>query len=515
MRIDVPRIMIAAPASGSGKSTIATGLMAALARSRAVQGFKVGPDYIDPMYHTAATGRPARNLDTWMAPAAVVQASFARAVAGAEIAVIEGVMGLYDGFDGRSEAGSSAEVAKLLRTPVILVLDVGKMARSAAAVALGCRAFDPDLTIAGVICNRVAGPRHAAMVADAMAAVGLPVLGCIPKSAALAIPERHLGLHTAVERAAEVAAFLEAAAALIAAEVDLDRVAAIADAAPALEIDLTPDPSPARRGEDLTPDPSPARRGEDLTPDPSPARRGEIISSFAPRSPQSWGARGATAEEAGGPSAVRIAVARDEAFCFYYEDNLDLLRAAGAEIVPFSPLRERTLPAGACGIYLGGGYPELHAAALTANAELRAEIRAAGRAGMPIYAECGGLMYLTEGITDGEGELHPMVGLLPGRTQLAERLIMGYRLVTAERDSLLLRRGEEMRGHEFHYSVWTDRPADLPAAYRIAPRQGEEAHAEGYAAGNQLASYVHLHFGARPELAERFVLACRRWQEDQ
>jgi len=541
MRIEIPRIMIAAPASGSGKSTIATGLMAALARSRAVQGFKVGPDYIDPMYHTAATGRPTRNLDTWMAPAAAVQASFARAVAGAEIAVIEGVMGLYDGFDGRSEAGSSAEVAKLLRTPVILVLDVGKMARSAAAVALGCRAFDPDLTIAGVICNRVAGPRHAAMVADAMAAVGLPVLGCIPTSAALAIPERHLGLHTAVERRAEVAAFLEAAAALIAAEVDLDRVAAIADAAPALEIDLTPGPSPARRGEDLTPGPSPARRGEDLTPGPSPARRGEdltpgpsparrgedltpgpsparrgeIVSPFVLRSPQSWGARGAKAEETEEPSAVRIAVARDEAFCFYYEDNLDLLRAAGAEIVPFSPLCDRTLPAGACGIYLGGGYPELHAAELAANADLRAEIRAAGRAGMPIYAECGGLMYLTEGITDGEGELHPMVGLLPGRTQLAERLIMGYRLVTAERDSLLLRRGEEVRGHEFHYSVWTDRPADLPAAYRIAPRQGEEAHAEGYAAGNLLASYVHLHFGARPELAERFVLACQRWQENQ
>ncbi len=464
MRIDIPRLMIAAPASGSGKSTIATGLMAALARSQVVQGFKVGPDYIDPMYHTAATGRPSRNLDTWMAPAAAVQATFARALAGAEIAVIEGVMGLYDGFDGRSESGSSAEVAKLLATPVILVLDVGKMARSAAAVALGCRAFDPALNIAGVICNRVAGPRHAAMVTDALTAIGLPVLGCIPKSAGLAIPERHLGLHTAVERAAEVAAFLEAAVAVMAAEVDLAQVNAIARTAPALEVGPL-SPSPGRRG------------GQGVRSSP----------------------------------AVRIAVARDEAFCFYYEDNLDLLRAAGAEVVPFSPLRDRALPAGACGIYLGGGYPELHAAALTANTALLAELRAAGRAGMPIYAECGGLMYLTQGITDQAGVRQPMVGLLPGWTALNDRLIMGYRVVAAERDSLLLRRGEEVRGHEFHYSIWSERPACLPAAYRIAPREGATGEAEGYADGNLLASYVHLHFGARPELAERFVQACWQW----
>ena len=467
MRIDVPRVMIAAPASGSGKTTIATGLMAALAATEAVQGFKVGPDYIDPMYHTAATGRPARNLDTWMAPPEAVLAACARAVRGAEIAVVEGVMGLFDGFDGKSETGSSAEVAKLLAAPVILVLDVSKMARSAAAIALGCRTFDPALNIAGVICNRVASPAHAEMVTAALAAIGLPVLGCIPKAPELAVPERHLGLHTAVERQAEVAAFLKTAAALMAARVDLAQLRQIAYTAPAVAASVD-------------------------------------AAGFEP----------VHAEIAAAKTPARIAVARDEAFCFYYEDNLDLLRAAGAEIVPFSPLRERALPAGVCGIYLGGGYPELYAVALAANAELRAEICAAGRAGMPIYAECGGLMYLTEGITDGEGELRPMVGLLPGRTQLVERLIMGYRVVTGERDSLLLRCGEEVRGHEFHYSVWMDRPAGLPAAYRIASRQ-EEAHAEGYAAGNLLASYVHLHFGARPELAERFVLACRRWQGDQ
>lgn len=465
MRIDIPRFMIAAPASGSGKTTIATGLMAALAATEAVQGFKVGPDYIDPMYHTAATGRPARNLDTWMAPPEAVLAACARAVRGAEIAVIEGVMGLFDGFDGKSETGSSAEVAKLLAAPVILVLDVSKMARSAAAIALGCRTFDPALNIAGVICNRVASPAHAEMVTAALAAIGLPVLGCIPKAPELAVPERHLGLHTAVERQAEVAAFLKTAAALMAARVDLAQLRQIAYTASAVAASVD-------------------------------------AAGFEP----------VHAEIAAAKTPARIAVARDEAFCFYYEDNLDLLRAAGAEIVPFSPLRDPGLPAGINGIYLGGGYPELYAAQLAANTDLQAEIRAAGQAGMPIYAECGGLMYLTEGIADGEGTLHPMAGLLPGRTQLADRLTMGYRVIAAERDSLLLQRGEEARGHEFHYSAWTDRPAGLPTAYRITSRQSEEAYGEGYAAGNLLASYVHLHFSARPELAERFVLACRQWQ---
>ncbi|MGQ9491706.1 MAG: cobyrinate a,c-diamide synthase [Anaerolineae bacterium] len=465
MQIDIPRFMIAAPASGSGKTTIATGLMAALAATEAVQGFKVGPDYIDPMYHTAATGRPARNLDTWMAPPEAVLATCARAVRGAEIAVIEGVMGLFDGFDGESETGSSAEVAKLLAAPVILVLDVSKMARSAAAIALGCRTFDPALNIAGVICNRVASPAHAEMVTAALAAIGLPVLGCIPKAPELAVPERHLGLHTAVERQAEVAAFLKTAAALMAARVDLTQLRQIACTAPAVAA-----------------------------------------------SADAAGVEPVHAEIAAAKTPARIAVARDEAFCFYYEDNLDLLRAAGAEIVPFSPLRDPGLPAGVNGIYLGGGYPELYAAQLAANRGIRQAIRIAHGIGIPIYAECGGLMYLTEGISGGAGEYYPMVGLLPGYSRLTGQLTMGYRLVTAERDSLLLRRGEEVRGHEFHYSEWTGQPAGLPSAYRVAPRHGSAVRSEGYAQGNLLASYVHLHFSARPELARRFVQACRLWQ---
>ncbi len=583
MRIDIPRFMIAAPSSGSGKSTIASGVMAALAASTTVQPFKVGPDYIDPMYHTTATGRASRNLDTWMVPPDRVRAAFARAVCGADIAIIEGVMGLFDGFDGKSENGSSAEVAKLLGAPVVLVIDVGKMARSAGAIALGCRLFDPDLSIAGVICNRVGNPHHAAMVTHAVEATGLPVLGCIPKSAALAIPERHLGLHTAVERSAEVAEFLQAARALVSSDIDLERLRRIAETAPVIDLPLPPAvmhgsfdagvatfppqiqlghrlftikmPALLERRRLLRPHPRPLshsvgegslrigilgrRSRPKIRSRRTPARdSGVRTGSHQPSAPsaspypqgdeplqsdpvgrsqpvsQPQTLAGAGASPAGAPGCactIRIAIARDEASCFYYEDNLDLLRSAGAEIDFFSPLRDGSLPPDVTGIYLGGGYPELYAAQLSANQAIRREIRENHRAGMPIYAECGGLMYLTEGITSEAGEDCPMVGLLPGRTRLSRRLTMGYRTVMAEQDTLLLLRGEEARGHEFHYSEWMMPPDDLPSAYRIARRQGTDVRSEGYAFGNLLASYVHLHFDARPGMAERFVAACRRW----
>jgi cobyrinic acid a,c-diamide synthase len=341
VKVEMPRLVIAAPASGCGKSTVATGLMAALSADYTVQGFKVGPDYIDPMYHTAATGRVSRNLDTWIVPHAQVKATFAHATAGADLAIIEGVMGLFDGYEARTESGSTAEVAKLLRAPVILVLDVGKMARSAGAMALGYRDFDPQLDVAGVICNRVGSARHAQWVTEAVEAVGLPVLGCIPRSEGLKIPERHLGLYTAVERSAEVEAFLGHAKGLMAQHVDLYRLWDIARRAAAFEV------------------------GQDAI----------LSHDRRPRAP-----------------TVRLAVARDEAFCFYYEDNLYLLRAAGAEIVSFSPLRDAALPEGAAGLYLGGGYPELYAAQLVQNEPMQDAIRAAHEAGLPIYAECGGLI---------------------------------------------------------------------------------------------------------------------------
>jgi len=458
MDVAIPRFVVAAPASGSGKSTIATGLMAVLSQEHTVQGFKVGPDYIDPMYHTAATGRVSQNLDTWMLAHDQVKAIFARAAADADMAVIEGVMGLFDGYEAKTELGSTAEVAKLLGAPVILVLDVRKMARSAGAMALGYRMFDPDLHVAGVICNRVGSEAHAQWVREAVEAVGIPVLGCVPRADALTIPERHLGLYTAVERTAEVDAFLRDAKDLIAAHIDLDRLKAIAAQAVPFE-------------------------GPSTAPVQHIAKR------------------------------ARIAVARDEAFCFYYEDNLALLRAAGAEIVFFSPLHDAALPERIAGLYFGGGYPELYAADLSRNSAMRAAVRAAHAADLPIYAECGGLMFLTQSIIDLEGQRHTMMGLLPGHSRMQKRLTMGYRLVTAQRDSLLLSCGEQVRGHEFHYSDWIETPEALPYAYDIAPRCGRDAHPEGFVSGNLLASYVHLHFRTEALLAENFVDTCVRWMK--
>lgn len=467
----LPRIVVAAPSSGCGKTTVAVGVMAALAESRRVQPFKVGPDYIDPMYHTLACGRPSRNLDTWMVSPARARALFDRAVADADVAVIEGVMGLFDGYAGDSESGSTAEVAKLLGAPVILVMDVSRMARSAGAIALGCQMFDPALKIAGVICNYVGGARHAEWARQAIESTGIPVLGCLPRAEALRVPERHLGLHTAVERQAEAAQFARRAAELLRAHVDVDRLLANAVQA-ALQ--------PLLSGLDLRP------LSDDV---------------FTPATPSPV-------------SPVRIAVARDEAFCFYYEDNLDLLRAAGAEIVFFSPLRDVDLPAGAQGVYIGGGYPELYAEQLASNLAMRAALRRAHQAGLPIYAECGGLMLLTERLVDLQGRAHEMAGLVPGIARMQSRLSMGYRRVVARRDTLLLPAGHAARGHEFHYSTWETPDAIAEwRAYDIAPRAelspAEETRAEGFAFGNLLASYVHLHFAAEPELARRFVAACR------
>ena len=456
MKINPPRLVIAAPSSGSGKSTIASGLMAALAQEYIVQGFKVGPDYIDPGYHSIASGRISRNLDTWMVSKDEVKRAFARGVQDADIAIVEGVMGLYDGYDGTTESGSSSEVAKLLGATVILVINVAKMARSTGAIALGYRNFDSELNLAGVICNNVGSAAHALWVTQAVESIGIPVLGCLPRTQALNIPERHLGLHTAVERTAEVETFLDHAAPLVRENINLTKVWEIARSNKPWEI-------PANAN---------------MT-----AR--EIV--------------------------TRIGVARDEAFCFYYEDNFDWLRAAGAEIVFFSPLHEQALPENVSGLYLGGGYPELYAAQLAANLPMMNAIKAAITAGMPTYAECGGLMFLTENITDLQGNSHAMLGAIPGRARMAGKLTMGYRQVTAVRDSILFKVEDLIRGHEFHYSDWLEQPENIPHAYAVSPRASEEVRYEGFSQDNVLASYVHLHFGTHKELALRFVNACQRW----
>jgi cobyrinic acid a,c-diamide synthase len=482
-RTDLPRLLLAAPMSGSGKTTITAGLIAALAaRGLNIAPFKCGPDYIDPSYHALAAGRPCANLDAWMIPPDRIPGVLARRSAGADLALIEGVMGLFDGYAGDDDTGSSAHIARLTGTPVVIVLDVRAMARTAAALVKGLRDFDPRVSVAGVILNRVGSPRHAAMVSQAIEQAGLPVLGAFLRDEAITLPERHLGLVPTAEPG-RWHAWLADVAARVAANVDLDRVLALAHTAP-----------PLQRGEELE-----TRRGEE--------EPGSIASSLI-TDHSSLITRHST------PLHPVIAVARDEAFSFLYEDNLDLLRAAGAEIAFFSPLRDTALPEGAQALYLCGGFPELYAAQLSANRAMRQAIRAALAADLPTYAECGGLMYLTEAVVDAEGQALPMVGALPGRSHMTARLTLGYRTVRALHDSWMWRAGETLRGHEFHYSTCEALPESISRLYALQPDAlRPEARVEGAQAGNTLASYVHLHFLALPELAARFVAAARALEQ--
>lgn len=450
----IPRVVIAGATSGVGKTTVASGIMAALTRrGLKVQPFKAGPDYIDPSYHSRATGIPSRNLDTWMLPTPALLELFERATSAASVAIVEGVMGLFDGRTGRDEEGSTAHLAKILNAPVILVLDVAKMARSAGAMALGYQRFDPDLRVAGFILNRVAGSSHLAMVREAVeGTTGLPVLGHLPRREDLDLPERHLGLIPTAEGSV-LDDFFQRLAGQVEGSIDLEALLAVATNA-----------------------------------------------GHLPTHPSGLFRRGDAARE------VRIAVAMDEAFSFYYQDNLDLMAAWGAEIVPFSPLRDGGLPEGCSGVYIGGGFPELYAARLAANSGMRQALRRAAGDDMPIYAECGGLMYLMEGIVDFEGSFHSMVGLVPGHsTMQRKRARLGYVTVAARGDSFLLRRGQAVRGHEFHWSEPEKPPERETGAYEIVEQGGR---IEGYARGNILASYVHLHFGSHPDLARNFVTAC-------
>jgi cobyrinic acid a,c-diamide synthase len=458
----IARLVIAGTHSGVGKTTLTAGLIAALRqRGLTVQPFKTGPDYIDPTYHTLAAGQPCRNLDTWMVPPERIQALFVRASAKADLALIEGVMGIYDGFGYDDETGSTAQVAKLLSAPVVLVIDARSMARSAAAIALGYQRFDRKLPLAGFIINRVGSAGHGEGVARAIQrATHLPVFGWLPRDPALEIPERHLGLVPTAEPG-RWQAFLEAAAERVSRYLDVDGLLALAQQV------CTPD------------------NVQELT------FEGQIPARIGSHPPV-------------------IAVAQDEAFSFTYPDNLDLLQVAGAELVPFSPVRDPAIPETATGVILSGGFPELYAAQLSANASMRESLRETHRRGLPIYAECGGLMYLTQTISDLEGQEHQMTGLLPGRSVMSRRLTLGYRLARAAGDSWLFSAGERVRGHEFHYSSWEGRPANLTPAYHLLPADGQgEPYPEGACLGNLWASYVHLHFWNRPSLALRFVAACR------
>ncbi|MEC0238138.1 cobyrinate a,c-diamide synthase [Paenibacillus kribbensis] len=463
------RIVVAGTGSGAGKTTVTLGLMKAFADSGLrVQGFKCGPDYIDPTYHTAATGTPSRNLDSWMTSADTVRETFIRASEGADISVIEGVMGLYDGKDPLSNTGSTAEIAMLTDSPVLLVVDVRSMARSAAAIVLGFQRLEPKLRIAGVIVNRCGSQGHYSIVRKAIEQeCGIPVLGWLKRDDGLDIPERHLGLVPAVERG-ELEPLFQRAAELIRAGTDLEALRALADSAPPLSLPAQPL----------------------FAPDRLPAEGSQVATGERPV----------------------IAVAKDAAFNFYYPENLDLLRQSGAEIAYFSPLAGERVPQHANGLYLGGGFPEEFAAAIAANTGFLEDIRSAVRQDMPIFAECGGYMVLARTLTDRAGSVHRMAGVIPSDVRMQEkRAALGYREATALQDCLLLEAGETIRGHEFHYSVMAYDESSTPYPYAYQTKGMRGLQSEGYAQGNLLAAYTHIHLASLPKAAARWVEKCRAY----
>ncbi len=443
--------------SGCGKTTVTLGLLAACAaKGLKVQSFKAGPDFIDSGLHRLATGKASRNLDLWMCGEEYVRASFLRHGMEADVAVVEGVMGLYDGNS------STARLANVLGIPVVLVVDAFGMAESAGAMVQGFKDWGlttglSGMALGGVIFNRVASTSHYERLARSVKDV--PVLGYLPRDLHFEIPHRHLGLVTAEESPVS-AADLHRLSESVLEHVDVDALLDIA-ASPALS-----------------------------------AGRAEVFVKH-PKSPA--------------PS-VRIAVALDKAFCFYYQDNIDLLKASGADVVFFSPLADAALPEDIDGVYIGGGYPELHAAALSANASMRTSLKAWAESGRPLYGECGGLMYLCAALRDFDGRVFDMVGVFPFQTVMTKgRALLGYRQVSFAEDCMLGLKGEIVRGHEFHYSKIVDVPdRERYAVYRVANGHGDDLGSEGYRHKGVLGSYVHVHFGSNKRIAGRFVDAADR-----
>lgn len=481
--VAIPRVVVAGTSSGAGKTSVACGLIGALrAGGLRVQGFKVGPDYIDPSYHALASGRPGRNLDAFLSGPGLIAPLLRHGTAGADIAVIEGVMGLFDGASGRGELASTAHVAKLLGAPVLLVVDASSMARSAAAVVHGYATFDPDLTVAGVIFNRVGSEHHEQLLREAVAPLGIPVLGALRRDERVAAPERHLGLVPAGEREQRTRVALDALAEVAARSVDVPAIERLARAAPGLGAGAAWSPEPDRG---LAP---PGVLDE-------PART-------ALASGEAWSAEPSAGEAR---AAVRIAIARGPAFSFHYEENLELLAAAGAELAPFDPLHDEALPAGSGALILAGGFPEVFGAELAANEPLRAQVAAFAAAGHPVLAECGGLLYLCASL-DG----HTMCGAIPARATMTSRLTLGYREAVATTKTAWLDARERVRGHEFHYSQVSALEAGRHPAWELSARGVKRR--EGVVAGGLQASYLHVHWAAHPQIALRFTRAARAAQ---
>jgi cobyrinic acid a,c-diamide synthase len=432
--------------------------MAALkGRGFNVQPFKVGPDYIDPTYHTGVTGNISRNLDGWMLSDDVLLELFERKASQADIAVIEGVMGLYDG-KGTGEEGSTAHVAKMMRSPVILVVDARSMSRSAGALVLGYKQFDKKTDLKGVILNNLSGKTHYRYLKDSIErTTGIPVLGFLPKDSAIALSGRHLGLVPVAGKKLDTD-ICRTVAGLIEANVDMDRVIKLCMSAP-----------------------------------PLPLFKKTIFA----RPPAK--------------KKITIAVARDDAFLFYYEDNLDILRHLGAEIVEFSPLRSRKLPENIDGVYIGGGFPELSAKELSVNLSLKADIAIKARTGMPVYAECGGLMYLMKRLTDFNGRSFPMVGIFPYSVVMGDKLqSMGYVDISAVKDTLLCRKGGRIRSHVFHWSFLSEKINASRYAFTLKKNRRFHSY-DGLSVNNVLCGYAHLHFGANTGFARNYIRSCEEY----
>jgi len=444
----IARIVVAGTSSGAGKTTVACGLIGALrARGLTVQGFKVGPDFIDPSHHALASGRPGRNLDAFLSGPELIAPLVRHGSLGADIAVIEGVMGLFDGASGRGELASTAHVAKLLDAPVLLVLDASSMARSAAAMVHGFRTFDPDVDVAGVIFNKVGSDIHEQLLREAVEGSGLPVLGALRRDQRVVTPERHLGLVPVAEREDSARVALDALASAMAVHADLDGVVRLAN-----------------------------------------------------RAPRTSGPAWSPEAEAPVAAGTRIAIARGPAFSFHYQENLELLQGAGAELVGVDPMADAALPEDTGALVLAGGFPEVFGEQLAANVPLREQVRAFAASGRPVLAECGGLLYLCERLDD-----HEMCGALPALAVMGRRLTLGYREAVATASTPWLAQGQAVRGHEFHYSKVESLDPEALSAWRLSTRTFERA--EGMVRGGVQAGYLHVHWAAHPEIAQAFAAA--------
>lgn len=456
-----PRIVITGTDSGVGKTTVTLGLMAAFVKmSKKVQGFKCGPDYLDPTFHSSVTGRLSHQLDSWMLNEKWIHSLFVKHSKTADISIIEGMMGFYDGHSSTSNRGSTYEISSMLKAPVILVVDISHCARSAAAMVKGYQTFAADVNLAGVILNRAGSEGHAKLCQEAIEQMcNVLVVGYLKTGDTPTLPERHLGLIPALERG-DFTTLIDSLAEVTSSQFDLEKIEEIA--------------------------------------------RDTVILTNE-KNTLDWGQQ---------PQKVRIAVAYDAAFHFYYEENISLLKRAGAEIVRFSPLDGEGLPPNCHGLYLGGGFPEEYVQILTENVKLKRQLQEAVRTEMPIFAECGGYMYLAETIMTTDGKTYPMTGIIPMEVKMQPHLAaIGYREVTTVNTSLFGEKGTSLRGHEFHYSTASIKEP-VQAALTYIGRDGYLVE-EGYQKGSVLASYIHLHMASNSEVALEWIKTCNTYKQQR